>query len=222
MNLSSNEDLLLSTTHLPDPVQIAIEKYKNHPLILTIQNNVTLDQSVSFQMAPTDTIYKQIDLLNSKKNGTHGGIPPKCLNLAVNESAPMITNIWNEEVVSSSMFPESLKLADETPVYKKNDPTLVSNCRPISVLPTMSNVFEKLMHHQVTEYVDKNLSSILYGYRKGFNTQMVLLTLLEKWKSTLNKKRFAGAVLMDLSKAFDTINHELLIAKLKAYGFSEP
>ena len=86
----------------------------------------------------------------------------------------------------------------------------------------MSNVVEKLMHHQVTEYVDKNLSSILYGYRKGFNTQMVLLTLLEKWKSTLNKKRFAGAVLMDLSKAFDTINHELLIAKLKAYGFSEP
>ena len=70
-------------------------------------------------MASTDTIYKQINLLNSKKNGTHGGIPPKCLKLAANESAPIITNIWNEEVVSSSMFPQSLKLADVTPVYKK-------------------------------------------------------------------------------------------------------
>ena len=75
-NLSSNEDLLPSTTHLSLPVQIAIEKYKYHPSILTIQNNVTIDQSFSFQIASTDTIYKQINLLNSKKNGTHCGIPP--------------------------------------------------------------------------------------------------------------------------------------------------
>ena len=93
LNLSSNEDLLLSTTHLPDPVQIAIEKYKNHLSILTIQNNVTINQSFSFQMPSTDTIYKQINLLNSKKNDTYGGIPPKCLKLAVNESAPIIGNI---------------------------------------------------------------------------------------------------------------------------------
>ena len=61
LNLSSDKDLLLSTTHLSDPVQIAIEKYKNHTSILTIQNNVTIDQSFSFQMASTDTIYKQIN-----------------------------------------------------------------------------------------------------------------------------------------------------------------
>ena len=78
MNLSSNEDLVLSTTHLSDPVDIAIEKYKNHSSILTIQNNVTIDQSLFFQITSTDTIYKQINLLNSKKNGTHGGITPKC------------------------------------------------------------------------------------------------------------------------------------------------
>ena len=77
MNLSSNEDLLLSTTHLSDPVQIAKEKYKNDPSILTIQNHVTIDQSFSFQMASTDTIYKQINLLSSKKNGMHDGIPPQ-------------------------------------------------------------------------------------------------------------------------------------------------
>ena len=86
---------------------------------MTIQNNVTIDQSFSFQTASTDTIYKQINLLNSKKNGMHGGILPKCLKLAANESAPIIANIWNEEVVLSSMFSQSLKLADVTPVYKK-------------------------------------------------------------------------------------------------------
>ena len=59
------------------------------------------------------------------------------------------------------------------------------------------------------------------GYRKGFNTQYALLSLIEKWKKELDNKGYAGAILMDLSKAFDTINHELLIAKLYAYGFSK-
>ena len=70
-------------------------------------------------MASTDTIHKQINLLNSKKNGTPRGIPPppQCLKLAVNESAPIIKNIWNQENVTLSMFPESRKLADVTPVY---------------------------------------------------------------------------------------------------------
>ena len=104
--------------------------------------------------------------------------PSKCLKLAVNESAPIITSICNEEVVSSSMFPESLKLADVTPVYKKSEPTLVSNYRPMSVLPTMSKEFQRLMHHKVREYIDKHLSPFLCGYRKGFNTQTALLSLL--------------------------------------------
>ena len=77
------------------------------------------------------------------------------------------------------------------------------------------------MHHQVSEYIDNHLSPFLCGYRKGFNTQIAVLSLLEKWKSSLDRKGFAGSTLMYLSKAFDTINHELLIAKLNAYGFSE-
>ena len=122
-------------------------------------------------MASTDTMYKQINLLNSKKNDKHGGIPPKCLKVAAIESAPILTNICNREVVSSSMFSESLKLADVMPVYKKSDLTQVSNYRPISVLPTLSKVFERLMHHQVSKYIDKHLSPFLCGYRKRFNTQ---------------------------------------------------
>ena len=69
--------------------------------------------------------------------------------------------------------------------------------------------------------MDAHLSRHLSGYRKGFNTQTALLSLIKKWKSILDKKGFSGAVLVDLSKAFDTINHELLIAKLDVYGFSK-
>ena len=184
-------------------------------MILTIQNNVNIDLSFSFQIASIDTIYKQINLLNSIKNDTNGGIPPKCPKLAINESAPIITNIWNEEFVSSSMFPQSLKLANVMPVYQKSNPTLV-------YYQLYQKVFERLMHHQVSEYIDKQLLPCSSGSRKVFNTQTALLSLLEKWKSTLDKKGFAGAVLMDPSKAFDTINPKLLVPKLNAYVFSEP
>ena len=89
-----------------------------------------------------------------------------------------------------------------------------------SVLPTTSKIFEQKMRKEISDYIGKFLSPFLCGYRKGFSTQYALLTLIERWKFCVDKQGFAGALLMDLSKAFDTINHELLIAKLHAYGFS--
>ena len=70
-------------------------------------------------------------------------------------------------------------------------------------------------------HVEEYLSPYLCGYRKGFSTQQALLSLLERWKNVLDKKGYGGAVVMDLSKAFGMLNHDLLIAKLHAYGFSE-
>ena len=82
-------------------------------------------------------------------------------------------------------------------------------------------MFERLMHEQISFHVDQILSPYVCGYRKGFSTQHALLSLIEKWKKVLDNKGYGGAILMDLSKAFDTINHDLLIAKLHVYGFSK-
>ena len=76
------------------------------------------------------------------------------------------------------------------------------------------------MHNQISLYLDHLLSPYLSGYRKVFSTQQALLSLIEKWENILDKKGYGGAVLMDLSKAFDTLDHDLLIAKLHAYGFT--
>ena len=77
------------------------------------------------------------------------------------------------------------------------------------------------MHKQISFYIDQFLSPYMCGYRKGFSTQHALLSLIEKWKKVLDNKGYGGAILMDLSKAFDTINHDLLFAKLHLYGFSK-
>ena len=82
-------------------------------------------------------------------------------------------------------------------------------------------MFERIIQKQLSTHIERFLSPYLCGYRKGFSTQFVLISLTEKWRKYLNNKGYTGAVLMDPSKAFNTINHELLIAKLHAYGFSK-
>ena len=96
-----------------------------------------------------------------------------------------------------------------------------TNYGPVSVLLTIWKIFEKVVAKQLNHYIENHLSPHLCGYRKGYNTEQPLLALIESWKKSLDVKGFGGAILMDLSKAFDTLNHELLISKLHPYGFDE-
>ena len=96
------------------------------------------------------------------------------------------------------------------------------NYRPISILPAISKVFERVLFSQLNGFVEPKFSKLLCGFRKGHSTQHALLRLLKRWQKCLDKNEIVGTVLMDLSKAYDCLNHELLIAKLHAYGIGDP
>ena len=121
--------------------------------------------------------------------------------------------------IEETFFPCDLKYANVTPTYKKDDCTNKENYRPISILPSISKIFERLMSHQICSYVNNIISPYLCGFRKGYNPQHALLRLLNNLNKSLDHKKKVGLLMIDLSKAFDCIPHDLLLAKLHAYGF---
>ena len=105
------------------------------------------------------------------------------------------------------------------PIFKKKSRHELENYRPVSILNNFSKIYERYIHNSLTSFVDNFLSVFISAYRKTYSSNQVLIRLIENWKQSLDSKKFVGAVLMDLSKAFDCIPHELLIAKMHAYGF---
>ncbi len=111
-----------------------------------------------------------------------------------------------------------MKLGDVSPVFKKGDKLSKSNYRPITILSALSKVFERLIADQLGTFMNDKLSDFLCGFRKGYSSEDALLRLIENWRKYLQKGHVVGTVLCDLSKAFDTLPHDLIIAKLAAYG----
>ena len=110
---------------------------------------------------------------------------------------------------------------NKRPIYKKDKREEIKNYRPVSVLSSFSKIYEKFIQGSITPFVYEFVSEFISAYRKAYSTNHVLLRSTEQWKSVLNSKTFVGSVLVDLSKIYDCIPHELLMANLHAYGFNE-
>ena len=145
-----------------------------------------------------------------------GEIPIKILKERI-FCFPELTNCINESL-RNNKFPDTLNLSDITLVFKKLDPNDKANYRLVIILPLASKIFQKIMYDQLYEYMEHFLNQLLCGFCKSHSTQHALSRLLQKWQKELDSKGFICTILTDLSKAYDCLPHDLLIAKLEAYG----
>ena len=121
----------------------------------------------------------------------------------------------------SGIFPNLCKLAKVIPIFKKDNPLLCENYRPISILPIYSKIFEKVIYKRMYDYLDANnlLYSRQFGFRAKHSTTHALISTTEDIKLNIDSGNYVGGIFIDLQKAFDTVNHEILCEKLYNYGF---
>ena len=198
-----------------------IHKFNNHPSIIEIKKKVsTIKSTFKFKNSTKEEVKKIINGLNPNKSEPENDLPAKLIKLFPNIFADCFSKAINDSF-STGIFPNISKLAVVTPVYKKNSKTEKSNYRPVSILPVISKIYERVYHNQISEYFDQYFDEQQCGFRKGYSTQTSLIPMEELWKLANDKNDVFGALLIDLSKAFDCMSHELLIAKISAYGFDD-
>ena len=130
-----------------------------------------------------------------------------------------LTNIFNQSF-STGIFPDDLKISLITPTYKNEDKSLYSNCRPVAVLPCFSKILEKLMHKRLMDYIERGniLYGKQYGFRKKHSTEMAIIELTTKLTNAIDDRKLTAGIFLDLSKAFDTVDHSIITSKLEHYG----
>ena len=173
--------------------------------------------SFHFSHAFKNTVLEQIKKLNLNKGLQDSNIPVKQNAQHAHFFADYIYLQFNE-AVDSSKFADFFKSADISAAFKQISRNKKQNYRPISILPLISKILEKIICRQLSNHFDNILSKFQCGFRKG--PQHCILLMIDKLKKAVDNHKVFGAVLTDLSKAFDGICHDLLIAKLNAYGLS--
>ena len=177
------------------------------------------EQSIELNEITTYEINSIIKNLNQNKSSD---ISPRILNLFKHKISPVLSVLFND-CMNANVFPDELKIARVIPLYKSGDKNDISNYRPISLLPMLSKIFEKLIHSRLTNFFEE--TNVLYnkqfGFRKEHSTVHALNTAITQIINSLNNNEVVVGLYLDFSKAFDTVMHNILISKLEHYGIRE-
>ena len=161
----------------------------------------------------TEIINTVRNLKNTNSTG-HDEFSNKFIKLSLPILAPALERIFNLSL-SSGIYPNKLKIAKVIPIFKKGNSTFLNNYRPISLLSSINKIFEKILYSRLTKYIDKFqiLYKYQYGFRKNHSTDHALIELIDQIRFSIDDNQMTCGIFVDLSKAFDTVNHQILLKK---------
>ena len=182
---------------------------------------LTRPQCTSFYINPTTTkeIEEEISKLNTNKASGPYSIPVKLLKILTTVLSYPLNYLFNLSF-SSGVVPDMIKIARVIPVYKAGCHTVMSNYRPISLLSIFHKLLEKLMYKRLIKFLEKNniLNENQFGFRSNRSTTQAILLIADKIQRAIEDKKISCGIFLDLSKAFDTVDHCILLKKLDYYG----
>ena len=167
-----------------------------------------IDTAFQFQQVDENHLLNIINNLTPKTSNGIDNLSIKHIKVIQNELVKPLTLITNQ-VLCTGIFPDKLKIAKVIPIFKKGDDTDLNNYRPISLLPAISKIIEKVIYNQTYNYFDHNkiFYAHQYGFRKQHSTELAVLELVDRTIFTLDKDETPINIFLNLSKAFDTLNH---------------
>ena len=190
----------------------------------TTSDNINSFQCAQFTFSPipVDNVVSSLRGLKANKTTGLDKIPPKILKLSARIVASSLTYIFNLSL-ATGIYIDDWKRASVTPIFKSGDKRQCANYRPISILPAVSKVFEKEVFRQVYSYLTENcmLSKFQSGFRPKHCTVTALIQMCDEWLENMDNGKLNGVVFLDIKKAFDSINHGILLNKMKKrFGIS--
>ena len=188
-------------------------------LVHFVLSRKDLEVEFSIPLLSKGYIIDNLRALNPKKAMGVDKFSARILKIAAPVIAPFIAKLMNRSI-ESCVFPIRWKTAKVTPLFKSGDRDDLNNYRPISVLPILSKLLERHVHTNLYAYLSDN--NLLYacqsGFRRHHGTDTALIKLVDELLLNLDKNRVSGLVLIDYCKAFDMVDHQILMSKLNAYG----
>ena len=183
-------------------------------------NNIS-STPYSFYLKPVtqEEIIHHLQNLNTSKSTTTNDIPIKFIKIAARVTAPILTKLYNT-CISEGSFTNILKLSQIILTHKKGPKNLCFNYRPISLLSPFSKIFEKCIYSQLIDYLNKKklITNCEYGFRSNYSCSMAVSKISSEIIKNTDDKKTTCSIFLDLAKAFDTVDHEILLNKLKLYG----